>query len=87
MTDFGKIFTAIGDGSKLVIHFIRDSMTTGLTSMGQDATLIVPIIMLVISLFAGYWLIKKFTMTPFSGKYIGWFLIIVALIFMVLNYL
>ena len=69
------------------LDWVRNLLTTIAGWLPLDAELSVTILFLLVSLWAGHFITKKFVIHPLSGSYIFWTLIISLSIFLNLMYL
>lgn len=69
------------------LHFVRDSLTKLAGFLPLDAELSVALLLLLVSLWLGHMITKKFVTRPLSGSYIIWTLVISISIFLNLMYL
>ena len=69
------------------LHFVRNTLTKIAGYLPFDAEASVAILFLLVSIWAGSTIAKKFVTRPWSGSYILWTLIISISIFLNLMYL
>lgn len=69
------------------LNWVRDILNNIATWLPLDSNLSVSIVFLLVSLWLGSFITKKFVTRPFSGSYILWSLIISLSIFLNLMYL
>ncbi|MEK6884415.1 MAG: hypothetical protein AABY22_32585 [Nanoarchaeota archaeon] len=69
------------------LHFARDALTKIAGFLPLDAELSVALLFLLVSLWAGHSIAKKFVTRPLSGSYFLWTLVISISIFLNLMYL
>lgn len=81
------IFQYTGNGLSWAIGGLRENLINLIDKLGFSGNLWVPIIILVFSLFLGFKIVTKFVTTPFSSRYIIWYLIVSLLIFSALTYI
>lgn len=77
-----------------IIDSINSAMSTGVSWISAGRNILINIVgastvtlvFLILSLILGYMLAKKWNSQPLSGSFIGWYLLISLMIFLILNY-
>jgi len=69
------------------LHFLRDGLTKIAGFLPLDAALSVTVLFLLVSLWAGHAIAKKFVTRPWSGSYFLYTLVVSISIFLNLMYL
>jgi hypothetical protein len=88
--EIGNLIESAGGILKSIIGGTRSFLLNILSSFNQDSKLILYILLFIISILFSYLIINKFisnTKLLLSKNYIGWFLLMALLIFMLLAFL
>lgn len=85
-----EILTWIDKGVNLVskgLEFVRGLVTKVADKLPWEPTLTTTLLFLIVSLWVGVWIAKRFVVKPFQFPYILWVLLITVSIFLNLVYL